>query len=201
MATHFKGPAKPRAPKVAPISLKDDLDAVAPISLKDELDADEPVEAPTDTPFAAAAETALVEAEPASEPVAPPEAVEIFEPAAAIVEPLAATEPEPLPLQPEPVVAAAITASVVPTAPMALDASALPLKTLDLFNENAAAVLDFALALGSAKSVGDAIELQSRFASERYSSLVRQAGEFAELTRRLAFQSAPFKLRVSTFVA
>ncbi|ATQ67565.1 MULTISPECIES: phasin family protein [Methylosinus] len=194
MATHFKGPAKPRAPKVAPISLKD------------ELDADEPVAPPADTPFAAPSDTTFadtivsaLEAEPvASEAVAP---AEILEPATAaniIIEPLAAVEPEPSPAAAEPLV---IVAAVTSAAPATLDASALPLKTLDLFNENAAAMMDFALALGAAKTVGDALELQSRFASERYSSLVRQAGEVAELTRRLAFQHAPFKLRVSTFVA
>jgi hypothetical protein len=149
----------------------------APISLKDELDAEEPIEAPADTPFAAP-----VEIEPD------------------VAEPAVTVEPA--------VVAAVVTTSVVPsasepapeTAALALDPTALPLKTLDLINENAAAVLDFALALGKAESVGDALELQSRFASERYSSLVRQAGELADLTRRLAFQSGPMKLGFSAFV-
>lgn len=185
MATNFKGPTKARVTQKTP-----------PISLKDELDAEDPVEAPVDTPYAA---PAAVDVESvAAEPVAvvqtiEPETVEpeIFEPVA------------------EPVVfATAVTASVAPVAPpasgaapAALDPSALPLKTLDLFNENAAAMLDFALALGKAKSVGDALELQSRFASERYSSLVRQAGEFADLTRRLAFQTNPVKLSFSAFIA
>jgi hypothetical protein len=192
MAPPFKGPQKPRAPKVAPISLKDVLDA------------DEPVAAPLDTPFAALAEVeADVAAEP--EPVASaplvdiPPLVEILDPVVAPSEPAALFDER---VSPEPVVVvAAVTATVAPKAPATLDASALPLKTLDLFNENAAAMLDFALALGKARSVGDAFELQSRFASERYSSLVRQAGEFAELTRRLTFQSAPIKLSVSTFIA
>lgn len=196
MATHFKSPAKPRAPKVAPISLKDELDADEPVAPP----ADTPFAAPSDTTFADAtfAETIVSELEAetvASEAVAP---AEILEPANVIIEPLAAVEPEPIPAAAEPLV---IVAAVTSAAPATLDASALPLKTLDLFNENAAAMMDFALALGAAKTVGDALELQSRFASERYSSLVRQAGEVAELTRRLAFQHAPFKLRVSTFVA
>ncbi|MBY6243188.1 phasin family protein [Methylosinus sp. Sm6] len=194
MATHFKGPTKPRAPKVAPISLKD------------ELDADEPVEAPADTPFAAPVEIEAAAAAPIEEPLvhvlAPNIQSAVLEPQVLepqVLEPVVLEPEAPLPEQ---VVVAVVTASPAPPAgPATIDASALPLKTLDLFNENAAAVLDFALALGAAKSVGDALELQSRFASERYSSLVRQAGEFAELTRRLTFQSAPFKLRVSTFVA
>lgn len=202
MATHFKGPAKPRATQ-----------KLAPISLKEELEADEPIQAPADVSFPAPAESALVEEAPleraAAEPVtvAPVDVVapvEILAPVAA--EPAAPAEPA--------VVIAAVAATLAPPALLApetpaapagassiLDPSALPLKTLDLFNENAAAVLDFALALGAAKSVGDAFELQSRFASERYSSLVRQAGEFAELTRRLAFQNNPVKLSFSAFIA
>ncbi|HEY8261193.1 MAG TPA: phasin family protein [Methylosinus sp.] len=195
MATHFKGPAKPRATQ-----------KLAPISLKDELEADEPIEAPADVSFPTPAESDLVAEAPleraAVEAVTP---VEILAPAAA--------EPAEAPEEPA-VVIAAMTATLAPpallapeaaaaaaSAPAVLDPSALPLKTLDLFNENAAAVLDFALALGAAKSVGDAFELQSRFASERYSSLVRQAGEFAELTRRLAFQNNPVKLSFSAFIA
>jgi cell division septation protein DedD len=199
MATHFKGPAKPRATQ-----------KLAPISLKDELEADEPIQAPADVSFAASAAVedeplALMTAETAAPPsLAPVEIapVEILAPVA--VEPAASAEPA--------VIIAAMTATLAPPALLApepavaasapdLDPSALPLKTLDLFNENAAAVLDFALALGAAKSVGDAFELQSRFASERYSSLVRQAGEFAELTRRLAFQNNPVKLSFSAFIA
>jgi hypothetical protein len=82
------------------------------------------------------------------------------------------------------------------------DLSALPLKTLDLFNENAAAVLDLVAALGKVKSPSDAIELQSRFASERYSRLLRQTNEIAELARRLALDaSAPVRLTFSAFMA
>jgi hypothetical protein len=195
MATHFKGPAKPRATQ-----------KLAPISLKDELEADEPIEAPADVSFPTPAESDLVEEAPLERA-----AVEAVTP----VEILAAAAAEPAEGPEEPaVVIAAMTATLAPpallapeaataaaSAPAVLDPSALPLKTLDLFNENAAAVLDFALALGAAKSVGDAFELQSRFASERYSSLVRQAGEFAELTRRLAFQNNPVKLSFSAFIA
>ena len=82
------------------------------------------------------------------------------------------------------------------------DLSAWPLKTLDLFSENAAAVLDLAVALGKAKSLSDAIELQSHFVSERYSTFLRQTNEIAELTRRFTFDaSAPVRLSFSTFMA
>jgi hypothetical protein len=82
------------------------------------------------------------------------------------------------------------------------DLSAWPLNVFDLFSANAAAVLDFATALGQAKSLTDAIELQSRFASERYSTLLRQTNEIAELTRRSTFPAnAPVRLSVRGFVA
>ncbi len=82
------------------------------------------------------------------------------------------------------------------------DLSAWPLNMHDLFNANAAAVLDFATALGQAKSLTDAIELQSRFASERYSTLPRQTNEIAELMRRSTLAAnAPIHLSVRGFVA
>ncbi len=82
------------------------------------------------------------------------------------------------------------------------DLSAWPLNVFDLFNANAAAVLDFATALGQAKSLTDAIELHSRFANERYSTLLRQTNEFAELMRRSTFAAtAPVRLSVGAFVA
>jgi len=82
------------------------------------------------------------------------------------------------------------------------DLSAWPLKTLDLFSANTVAVLDFATALGQAKSLSDAIELQSRFASERYSTLLRQTNEISELMRRSAFgANAPIRLNFRAFIA
>ena len=82
------------------------------------------------------------------------------------------------------------------------DLSAWPLNVFDLFSANAAAVLDFATALGKAKSLTDAIELQSRFASERYSTLLRQTNEIAELMRRSTLAAnAPIHLSVRGFVA
>ena len=82
------------------------------------------------------------------------------------------------------------------------DPSAWPLNMLDLFSANAAAVLDFAIALGQAKSLRDAVELQSRFASERYSTLLRQTNEIAELMRSSPFGAkAPVHLSVRAFIA
>ena len=82
------------------------------------------------------------------------------------------------------------------------DLRAWPLNVFDLCSANAAAVLDFAAALGQAKSLTDAIELQSSFASERYSTLLRQTNEIAELMRRSTFTTnGPVRLSVRGFVA
>jgi cell division septation protein DedD len=81
------------------------------------------------------------------------------------------------------------------------DLSAWPLNVFDLFSANAAAVLDFATALGQAKSLTDAIELHSRFANERYSTLLRQTNEIAELMRRSTFAATtPVRLSIGAFV-
>ena len=105
-------------------------------------------------------------------------------------------------------IAATLGSLPSPTSPEAnkshaeFDLRAWPLNVFDLFSANAAAVLDFATAIGQAKSLTDAIELQSRFASERYSTLLRQTNEVAELMRRSTFAgTAPVRLSVGTFVA
>lgn len=154
----------------------------APISLRDELDAEESAAHPVTIELTADSAEAD-EAEPvAVERVAAEPAVE------------------------RPALATAVAVSVIAPSAQAgvaaeLDPSEWSLRTLDAFNENAAAVLDLAVALGKAQSVSDAIELQSRFASERYATLVRQTSEFAELTRRLALEaSAPFRSSISAFV-
>jgi cell division septation protein DedD len=103
---------------------------------------------------------------------------------------------EPLVIEPvEPVVARAAAAPIAPppevrisaaVSTQNIDVKALPLKALDLLGENAAALFDFAAELGKVKSLADAIDLQSRFASERYSTFLRQSDEIAELTRQVA---------------
>jgi hypothetical protein len=82
------------------------------------------------------------------------------------------------------------------------DLRAWPLNVFALFSANTSAVLDFATALGQAKSLTEAIELHSRFASERYSTLLRQTNEIAELMRRSTLAAnAPIHLSVRGFVA
>jgi hypothetical protein len=177
MATNSKGSGKSRSvPKPEPISLKEELEAeeAAAEPAPVEIVAAEPVEVATLAPEP-------LKPAPAAEPAVAGTAV-----AVSVVAPGFGQEK-------------AAEASRTPD----LDPSQWSLKTLDLFNENAAAVLDLALALGKARSVSDAIEAQSRFASERYSSLVKQTNEFVELTRRFALEAsaAPVRLSISAFVA
>jgi cell division septation protein DedD len=116
---------------------------------------------------------------PAKAPAAPrSDAAEplVIEPAEAVV-----LRAAPAPSAPPPEMT--ISAAVSTQNP---DIKALPLKTLDLLGENAAALFDFAAELGKVKSLADAIDLQSRFASERYSTFLRQSDEIAELTRQIA---------------
>ncbi len=70
--------------------------------------------------------------------------------------------------------------------------SAWQLKTYDLLNENVAALFDFLAAFGQVKSLSEVIELNSRFASERYSKLLGQTNELMELTRSVRLRAFPF---------
>lgn len=196
MATNQKGPGKSRsAPK--PTLVSDDLE---PISLKDELESEavEPVE--VESVQVESVEVEPIEVERFAAPPVEIESIDTIE--TETVKPA----PEPVLIEKAVAVAVAVVATTLPPPSAApsgeLDPGAWPLKTFDLFSENAAALFDLALALGKAESVSDALELQSRFVSERYSTLVRQAEEFAELTRRLTFEAtAPVRLSISTFVA
>jgi hypothetical protein len=69
------------------------------------------------------------------------------------------------------------------------DATALSLKALDLWSENASAFFDFAKELGEAKTFGDLVETQSRFASARYDAFMRQSGDFTQLAQRCALEA------------
>jgi hypothetical protein len=76
-----------------------------------------------------------------------------------------------------------------PAPPASADATALSLKALDLWSENASAFFDFARELGEAKTLGDLMETQSRFASARYDAFMRQSGEFTQLAQRCAIEA------------
>lgn len=124
------------------------------------------------------------------------DALEDDEPAATIETKTLVAEPPPVAvtlLAPAP--ALPVVASALPAAPA--DAAIWPLKALDIFNEHAAAVIELAEALGKARTVGEALDAQSRFASERYSSFAKRANEIVELTNRFT----PFRFGVTAFVA
>ncbi|MBM3562280.1 MAG: hypothetical protein FJX16_01705 [Alphaproteobacteria bacterium] len=58
-------------------------------------------------------------------------------------------------------------------------------KSIDLWAENATAVLDFAERLAKAKSIDEVTNLQSRFVSERLDTLLRQSNELLTLAQRV----------------
>ncbi|WP_036291008.1 phasin family protein [Methylosinus sp. PW1] len=223
MATHTRGSSKrPAPPKEPPITLKDALDDDEPETAP--LEAAPPVEIDA---VAAALEAAEIEAvtaalEPVELALTPAEPAAIEAPAETAPEPVFDVAPEPAletvaepvleiiaepvlevvakPITEAPVAPVTIIAATIEAAPAKaepLDPSLWSLKTFDLVNENAAAVLDLALALGQARSVGDALEAQSRFASERYTTFLKRANELVELSSRWS----PFRFAVSAFVA
>ncbi|RNJ50850.1 phasin family protein [Methylocystis hirsuta] len=65
-------------------------------------------------------------------------------------------------------------------------------KSIDLWAENATAVLDFAERLANAKTIDEVTTLQSRFVSDRLDALLRQSTELMTLAQRLLnFSIAP----------
>lgn len=225
MATYTRGSSKrPAPPKEPPITLKDALDddepeaalreTASPVEIDAVAAALEAAEIEAVTAALEPVELALTPAEPAVE--VPAETIATApEPVFDIApEPALDTAPEPVletiaeaalevvaePIAEAPVAPVTILAATIETAPTKtepLDPSLWSLKTFDLVNENAAAVLDLALALGQARSVSDALEAQSRFASERYTTFLKRANELVELSSRWS----PFRFAVSAFVA
>ncbi|MGJ0510373.1 MAG: phasin family protein [Methylocystis sp.] len=66
------------------------------------------------------------------------------------------------------------------------DSSGWSKKSIDLWAENAAAFLDLAEEIGRAKTFEDVIDIQSRFASERFAAFIRQSQELMDLARNVA---------------
>jgi hypothetical protein len=60
---------------------------------------------------------------------------------------------------------------------------------VDLWSENAVALLDFASQLAQATSVSDVIALNSRFAQERFQGFARLSSEYVEFAHRAATDS------------
>jgi hypothetical protein len=145
-------------------------------------------------PAPAAAKSAPVAPSVKSEPIAPAPAenVPLESPAvdeAVIAAALAPEAPavsalvEVVELEAAPVLAAqesvagfAISASTPSVTP---EAAAWAFKGVELWSENAQAMMGFASALGKAKSLTEVVELQSRFASERFNRFAKLASEVA----------------------
>ena len=144
---------------------------------------------------AAAAKSAAVSPSVKSEPIAPAPAEQVPIEDAVINEaviaaalapqtpdaPEASTFVEVVKLETAPVVEAqesvagfAVSASTPLATP---EAAAWAFKGVELWSENAQAMMGFASALGKAKSLTEIVELQSRFASERFNRFAKLAGE------------------------
>jgi hypothetical protein len=145
-----------------------------------------------EAPAPAAAKTAPVAPSVKSEPVAPAPAQQVPLESAAVDEAVIAAALAPqapeapafveiVELEAAPVLAAqesvagfAISASAPIATP---EAAAWAFKSVELWSENAQAMMGFASALGKAKSLTEVVELQSRFATERFNRFAKLAGE------------------------
>ena len=154
----------------------------------------EPTKSASEAPAPAAAKSAPVAPSVKSEPAAPAPAQQVPIESAAVDEAvIAAALPPQAPeasafveiveLEATPVVVAqegvagfAISASTPIATP---EAAAWAFKSMELWNENAQAMMGFASALGRAKSLTEVVELQSRFATERFNRFAKLAGEVA----------------------
>ncbi|MGJ0394293.1 MAG: phasin family protein [Methylocystis sp.] len=146
-----------------------------------------PVEAPAevtraDAPAgkAAAKESMAPAAAEASAPVAAEPPVEAAAPAA---EPeITASVPAPLAIVEQMVDSA--TESV--SASFEFDAALWSKKSVAFWAENAAAFLDLAERIASARSLEEIVDLQSRFASARFEAFVRQSQDLMEFAKGMA---------------
>ncbi len=132
--------------------------------------------APLETSFAAEApvETTAAQAV-ASEPAAPaPEIVDSISTPLAVIEEAVESATEAL------------------SASFKFDSSDWSKKSIDLWAENASAFLDLAEEIGKAKTLEEVLDVQSRFASDRFAAFIRQSQELMDLARRVAsFSVAP----------
>lgn len=68
---------------------------------------------------------------------------------------------------------------------------------VDLWSENAVALLDLASQLAKATSVSDVIDLQSRFAQERFEGFARLSNDYVAFAQRAAKDAGAAALRFS----
>jgi len=134
--------------------------------------------APQETNFVAEASVETVAAEAAGVESAPPVAP-APEIADSISTPLAVIEE------------AVESATEALSASLQFDTSDWSKKSIDLWAENAAAFLDLAEEIGKAKTLEEVLDVQSRFASDRFQAFIRQSQELMDLARRVATFSVP----------
>ncbi|MFO1103971.1 MAG: phasin family protein [Methylocystis sp.] len=89
------------------------------------------------------------------------------------------------PAEKAPSTALAIAVEIKSAEPEAFDPAAWSQKSIDLWAENATAVLDFAERLANAKSIDEVTSLQSRFVNERFDTLLRHSNDLLTLAQRL----------------
>ncbi len=171
-AAKAAAPAKsaPEAPAPVPAAAKSA--PVAP-SVKSEPIAPAPAEkAPLES---AVVNEAVIAAALAPQALDAPQATPDAPEASAFVE-VVELEAAPVVVAQESVAGFVISASTPSATP---EAAAWAFKGVELWSENAQAMMGFASALGKAKSLTEVVELQSRFASERFNRFAKLAGEVA----------------------
>jgi Phasin protein len=77
------------------------------------------------------------------------------------------------------------------SASFAFDSAVWSKKPFELWAENASAFLDFAERIAKARTVEEVVELQTRFATERFYAFMRQSKELMEFAQGMASFSAP----------
>jgi hypothetical protein len=98
--------------------------------------------------------------------------------------PVVVEAPTPM-VEKAPSTALAIAVEIKSAEAEPFDPAAWSQKTIDLWAENATAVLDFAEQLANAKSIDEVTNLHSRFVSERFDTLLRHSNELLTLAQRL----------------
>lgn len=92
-----------------------------------------------------------------------------------------------------PVVIEAVAAKEHVSAAFKFDSAEWSKRSFDLWSENATAVLDLADQIAKAKSVDEVVSLQSRFATDRFDSFLRQSKE------AMAFAQSLFVIATKPF--
>jgi cytochrome c peroxidase len=96
-----------------------------------------------------------------------------------------AKEPAPQPARAQPASSVLAKVTVEPAAGAAWS-KVWPTKSLDIWNENATAFVEFATALSKAKTIAEVVTLQSQFLNDRFGSYSRLSSEVVTLAQDIA---------------